>query len=928
MCKLKRSSVPRHLLVLVIIIALFSPLNLFSQDSLKTDSTTIIQSDSTYSSKVDTTIISNKVDQKEKEGDLIKWIKDNWWLVSIIIAPFLPFLFKEPKLYLKNLLFLSYKRYYNNLIKKIIKIDDFEAYPELKLINKLEGTKDLEQFNYLEIFNKTKNFFLQGKPGSGKTSLIRKYIVSQLRDEFLSLPFYKRRKFKLPVFIKYNGEDLFDLIFHNLSSNRLFKNPEDFSINWLRRQLAEGRFFIIIDDVHNLSINTREGYDSFFRLLDYSENRFILVSRDYYSKGRFGFPTYEVLDLSKDWNTAEKIIELISPDNQGSISFVFNHGYSDKLKVYNTPQLLRFFVEVYNPTLIFRQSKYQLFEKFFEHRHTKSDSKRDLKFPFLLLQEVLKELAYTNYSLNDGAYTIEYSKFRTSLTIALQNINTKYSFHNYDIQRIEQYLFEEGYLVKIDSTVLFEHDQWQEFFAAKKIESEKLPVAPLINLNSFKEVIKFICGSYIGSDFFKNKSYWSQFWEDLIDNDFFFASQCSELTITQTIGEYRSIVPKKTFADIDYIKSYTSFLDIYERVILKFFPSLFTEFHPKGAPEKGLLIVIKKDESVSLAFRAIKSGEPRVILEKDAQIQSKHGLNEKGVAFSYYHAKYNVSSLHGYMDSSACEMPPSFIAEDTIKKQLEHIITKGRLFESIPMKIEAVTRQAFSIIDQLKTGTRYRKTFTGMLEVGEILNLIHYFKEKGIYKFDCSDYFSDSHLQNETFSLLQFERDFLFVVNHLALSDDDFLRAPFQDLSEFALENLKGKYTFNDQEQRNQFLDLYSSFIEEMFLSYKEVIETNFSGIKGAFKTYRSYPIKSYIISDDNKEGFLGTYSVFFNTESHIKDVDVSIIDKSELKEIEEEHRGKAGFHSYSGIRMFRHFMPLRQLVYEMVYKEFKDMTK
>jgi len=480
------------------------------------------------------------------------------------------------------------------------------------------------------------NGHIQGRPGSGKTSLVKKFIINYCNK--LDRLFWFR---KIPVYIKYSSGNIFHEILGALNQNKYFKNSDHFTVAWLKEKLIKGKFLIFIDDVHNiLNDKTRRENSKIDTLIEYKKNTFILISRDYFSACPFHFRIYEMQGLSDDREKSEEILKIHTDKSIfQNIWMHLGHGYkTDLLKLYNTPQQLKLLARVFDQKDRFDDNKSLLFRRFLVSRHGDEEKKPNESLPLELKERILAAVAYGLFvKYQESAYSVPYYTFREVLNQSAIQINEKYGFSN-DSDSILEGLLTEGYLIKIDDKIQYEHDQWQEFFTALEIHQKEYSIKYFLTKNFGKEISLFVSGLYRLEDEIKKRKFWKSFWADISLSDFFLTDHCLKNKIRYTVGEAENIYKDYSFDEDEIISSYKDLGIYYEKIILQHLPNLREKFKPKGLSQIGVLVEKnKKNIGYRYGYRPITPNHSKkVILIDKYEIQKQ--LSKEGAPdnLTYY----------------------------------------------------------------------------------------------------------------------------------------------------------------------------------------------------------------------------------------------------------------------------------------------------
>lgn len=856
------------------------------------------------------------------------FIEEYWLYISTLLVIFVALIRNDLILFIKRLFNQSTRSYYKRLLKRLENEEPFDKFPDLKL--RANSLNDSSQTETLSDLIKTESaIHIQGKPGSGKTSLLKKYLIDQCKNR----SFFKRQY--IPIYIKYSSEDLFSGIFNSLIVNDFIKNPSHFDINWLKNLLKRKRFLLIIDDVHNLFLDEQKRSKSKIdRLKDYSNNQFILISRDYYSACPFQFKLYEIEDLSNNRDKAELILKIHS--DEGKFQRVWMHlsyGYKKELlQLYNTPQLIKLLAKVFDQKEHFDDNKSFLFKRFLKSRHEEEARKLNKPLPFVLKEKVLGSVAYELFIENrESAYSISNNNFRVLLNKNIQKIQSKYGFHDYSIDLIIEGLKQEGYLIQIDGNIQFEHDQWQEFFAALDIYQEEKSIKPFLSFNYGKEIALFVSGLYLLEDQISKKYFWQKFWEDLVINDFFLTNWCLDNRASYTVAEFNKVHENFSFDKEEFFNAYSSLLNWYEKIIHLHFPNLSLKFSPTGTDKIGILVEQnEKKVGQSYSYRPVtKKNNKRVIVTNQKIIMDLNNSNDPDGNINYYHKHYGIDHLQSYIGTSAIHSYPVELAFRDVLKQLSNFIREGNLVETEMMQEEALYIEAVSLSKMLK-GRRSEITNPSkqyVLTVGQLLEGIKKIKADEFGKFIKVPGSSLSHyeLSNRDVSIENFELKLNEHISKNRLSPSDKLVSPNSDLIE-VLKNYRFDKDKLTPDHKSFLMKRSIEFYTDVYQNYKQVLELNFPTGISHFQT--KFPVQIILVKKGTRRDRFGEKIVFFDVNELPKEVNIKAINKNEEEQLKSEYKGYHGVGIYWGLSSFSMIEPVRNSVYQLIKNEYDNLIR
>lgn len=857
-------------------------------------------------------------------------LKDIWNFIKdygFLLTPFLTLLIPPVRKALIRFFNKSYSRYCKNLVNRFKNEEPFGSFPDLKLRTK-RTPNSYRELTLSEILKSEDEIHIQGKPGSGKTSLIKKFLI-----EFCDNHRFSRPKW-IPVYIKYNNRDLFSEIFESLIERDLIKNPTHFDKDWLKDQLKKERFLVIIDDVHNLLSNEdKRSQSKIDNLLEYKKNKYVFISRDYYSACPFQFNLYEIQGLYNSRDVAEQILKVHAGEEK--FQRVWRHlhyGYKDELlHLYNTPQLLKLLAKVFDQEDRFDDNKSFLFKRFLKSRHDEENRKPNQTLPLELKEKVLGSVAYELFiEFEESAYSVPYNKFREILTESIQKIQKRLGYSEYLVDSILEGLKEEGLLIQVDENISFEHDQWQEFFAALEIHHEEKSISPFLSKNFGSEIALFVSGFYKLEEELTKRDFWKNFWEELVSSDFFLTKWCRENRQTYTVGKVGKVYEDFTYNEEEFFEAYKGVLVWYEKIINHHFPNLLLKFAPKGYKNIGLLVEQNKNEVGQLyGYRPITTqNEDKVVVTGQKEIMKLINADDPGETVNYYRKKYNISYLHSYIGTSAVQSYPVEFAFMDVESQLTDLVRDGGLIETEIMEQEALYIEAVSLSKMLK-GRQSRISNTSkqyVLTIGELLEGLDKLKNERFHSTIKVPESTLSHggLPKRNIDLEDFESRLRKHIQRKKLAGNDKIDSPNADLIEVIKDYrfIKEELT---TEHRDFLIERSVTFFKEFYQNYKKVLEVNFPTAVQHFRT--SFPVQVFLIRNGENKRF-GERLVYFDVKELNEPVDVKIVDEEDEESLKNKYQGYYGIGTYWGLKSFSRIEPIRNAVYSLIQDEYEKLDR
>ncbi len=844
-------------------------------------------------------------------------------LASPIFALFIPSIRKSWLRFYNK----SYSRYCRELVNRFKNEEVFDSFPDLKLIAN-SASSSFNELSLTEILNAEDEVHIQGKPGSGKTSLVKKFLIELCSDHRFIRPKW------IPVYIKYASNDLFSEIFNSLVERDLIKNPTHFDIDWLKDQLKKERFLIIIDDAHNLLSNeAKRDQSKIDNLLEYKKNKFVLISRDHYSACPFQFNLYDIQDLGNNRELAEKILKVHAGEERFKRVWMhLQYGYKKELlQLYDTPQLIKLLAKVFDQEERFDDNKSFLFKRFLKSRHDEENRKPNKTLPLELKEKVLGAVAYELFiELEESAYSVPYNKFREVLTKSVHKIQNRLGYSEYSVDSILEDLKEEGLLIQVDESISFEHDQWQEFFAALEIHHEEKSISPFLSKNFGSEIALFVSGFYKLEEDLTKRVFWKKIWEELVSSDFFLTKWCRENRQTYTVGEVEKVYENFTYDKNEFDEAYNGVLVWYEKIINRHFPNLVLKFAPRGYKNIGLLVEQNESEAGQLyGYRPITpKNKDKVVVTGQKEIMRLIDADDPGETVNYYRKKYNISYLHSYIGTSAVQSYPVEFAFMDVESQLSDFVRDGGLIETEIMEQEALYIEAVSLSKMLK-GRRSRISNTSkqyVLTIGELLEGLDKLKSDRFHSTIKVPESTLSHggLPKRNIDLEDFESRLRKHIQRKKLAGNDKIVSPNADL----IEVIKRYRLIKEElttEHRKFLIERSVSFFKEFYQSYKKVLEVNFPTAASHFRT--SFPVQIFLIQNGEDKRF-GEQLVYFDVKELNETVDVKIVAGEDKEKLKAEYQGYYGVGTYWGLESFSRIEPIRNAVYSLIQDEYEKLNR
>ena len=781
----------------------------------------------------------------------------------------------------------------------------------------------LDEFKHIQIF---------GKPGSGKTFLLKKLLYD------LAVELIKSKDKIIPIYLEFGKRDLYEQIIHELHSKGFVNDVALIDKNWVRNQLAKGNFIILIDDLHKLSYYITKEDTKIEELLSYSKNLFVLTSRDYFKKNEFGFVLFNMAKLSH--GEVDKIFELyLDRSKVDGIhrGILIHQGLSD---LYNTPQMLTLLAKVVEIFGSVPSNKAELFRRFLLMRN-KIELGKDISLHetrMNLKTYVLSELAFHMFQKIKSKYIIEIELCLEVLQNILKVTYEKGFEQTYAYKFID-YLFKEGYLTNYDGEVKFEHDQWQEYFAALYIHKNNIALKEFNEDYSIKEISYFVCGMY-SIDKEDEKERLNKYLCELLDFDFYLVgNSLKNFENRDTLDLVEKKYADFVVTDELLMSSYKSYLDFYENILRFHFPLLKNKFYPKTNGEIGIAIQRSKDKLGFWHgfFPISKEHKERVVLFPGI-------FDEGGKRDPIEFRNFGIElGLHAQHPDPTIYKLPIIGAFQEATNQLEQIIKSKELIETedlereslfhelnalrkklyLTKKMEDITIQEFldgfkklkiekeifhqyvhhNIVDTISLEKEVEKRFSENYEPVEIwpTNI------SGLYSHRITD--------------LEVERKLLKFIKVEQLGFDDKINPFFQLIPQSITYHGKVKYEQLSEEEKNNVLDWYADFFEKKYRNYRAMIEVNFPTLKKYFKYYYNMPLLIVLLKSGQKH-------VYWNIEKQTECIKVQTMDQTKFAEFDKSMKFKKWLSGFWIGHFDEREEILRNEVYKIIEDEFKDFYK
>lgn len=837
---------------------------------------------------------------------------------------------------------ISYDRYCNQLSQNF---REYENYPDLKLkrISSPPSNETLIDKNRTltlsEAAESGGDLHILGRPGSGKSSMLKKHALTLCSRESSS---WWSEPNKIPIYAEYRGKSLFEQIISRLNSYELSKDPSQIENNWLRNELQEGKFIILIDDAHIILSDEDEKRESdILDLLEYDNNTFVVAGRDYYPHIPVSrMKRFEIKDLSDNEEKAQQILRIHTDETKAEQAWRhIRYGQDrnsrerrDLRELYSTPQYLMLLGKGFNPDDPPRANQSLLFSRFFKYRHNEekkrnpnSTQRQELKKKILgcVAFRAFVEKAKTPYSL-------PHDDFREWLVDGVRKVRKELGY-DASVDAIEEGLRREGYLVRYENTVKFEHDQWQEFFAALEIRRESLSIAKLFPGNPAREVARFVSGFYLPEDQRRNRNFWKGFWRDIIGIDFFLFEECLNSRGFVSHGDFLDAFAEFEFTDEDLHSAYLELADCYARIIHYHFPNLTNQFAPNGTNREIGVLVEKKDDEIDFwyGYRPVGPDGEKVVIVDQGEMMDKNDSDRPLYNITYYKQEFDVSYWHA-LHSTPVHDPPVVMAFRDVREQISDFVRKGELQETSTMRQEAMYNAAVALSKRL-TGRGTPSTNVTdrfVLPINELLSGLQQLKNRRFRrKIDvpgATYHFHD--LPDRELTVEDIESQLRRYIRDYDLQPTDKITTPNADLLEVI-----NRYRWRDDEisssDRKFLIRRSVKFYRDLYVNYKSVLESSFPTSRKSFHTYSGFPIQVFLVrKDSDNRRYFGEHRVYFNVDQLSGWGSVDIVDGDEAQEVKELDGRYEYLMQPWRFDSFSRVEPIRSAVYRLIQREYEDL--
>ena len=455
---------------------------------------------------------------------------------------------------------------------------------------------------------------LLGSSGSGKSWCLGQYLSGLTDAESARQMGMGSSQQTIPIYAKSGHEHLLDALGRYLLRHGFYRDSP--SRDKVRDLISKGGLTLVIDDVH-IHLESDERLDKFglAEIMAFRDrNRIILAGRPHVARNPYGVPQVKMASLDEE--ARAEIIDHHAGTN--SKSYVADSLKRTVLRtgLYNTPQELRLVSEVVSNDLRLPDRLPELFEAVHRARlSAASDRSAQGSIDPVLTRELLGELAY-NF-LRTGAYEFSIGEAQRYIGSSLIRVGPHIAGSNTAYGVISRFV-SDGFLIKEGDTLRFEHDRWQEFFAADFLVTSQLDIGEIESTTALGGVARLAAGLQPEHVIHDAWEFWADFWDRLAESNPALAIELLTTPERTHRGEKSS-----TASAEEVLSSYGAFLDRY-RLLLKRHSGELAKRLPPSGPRRGadsIGLVVARDAASSkgplfrgywMGFRNMEEGEDPV----------------------------------------------------------------------------------------------------------------------------------------------------------------------------------------------------------------------------------------------------------------------------------------------------------------------------
>ena len=837
----------------------------------------------------------------------------------------------------------SYSSFFKTLRRKYSVYESFDDLMIMEESQKEQGGHP-KAINAALALRDNTSIQILGKPGAGKTTWLFKLLsITAMEESSNSKP-------RIPVYVEFRGDDLFLQILHFLHINNLAKDISYLTEEWLKNQLSKGRFIVLIDDVHKVIGTTDwKSASRIANLLEYSQNRFVLMSRDYFKRNEFGVRIYSVSPL--DESQMKKILLVHTGDHNTEIILQELRWNRHLNSLYDTPQMLSFLARLYEKHERIPSNKARAFSQIWNDIST-GETIKGSPLPRHLQDQLLSNLAITMLS-NRTPFWIGHSELLGVLNTKLGALTLQQGYSSFDAPNVLNEFLKIGMLISEDDGIRFRHDQWQEYFAALEIFETRIPLKQVMPFGSFRELMYFVAGMHNPDGTEAEKAYFNEFLDELVQTDFFLFGYCLKATYdeNQTIQEAHDYYSDVVVTGQDVRRLYGRFLEYYCKLIDVHFPKLKDRFEPETEGEIG--VVVEKSTSRWSYFYAFVprklAGHDGVMLLDREDATKEIGTLDENMILGHYANKFSTWGFKAIDPDPVLYESPIVGAYNDIQHQLKDLIRGKGLVDPVEVLQERIFYEGKAL------GKRH-KDFESGFTVKQLTDLLRKMRiNESIWPRFIRGKTVDTQALNEEVNRLflegfdpkrgkgsttyggiyrrninpaDIEKALNSFISRSHVNDTDFILPPMQEIPRKYWMHTKEELTEID---RQKMIEWSSKFYRKLYASYKELLEVNFPTSKSAFGTYKRFPLVVALVADEErfkKQRYLGERYVFGNVDSLTADVEIKVFTKADFDPYQKEMRRSGWFRSIWALPRDHSTEPLREAVYKMVLDEYERLVR
>ncbi len=506
---------------------------------------------------------------------------------------------------------------YNDYLRQIYTSHEDEAsLPSLDIAYPSEKTSPrpgevtdetrTERLPLLDAVEDNQALLLTGPPGAGKTVALRQVVrqaARQAADGPLAFSgaegvFQKFSRLvgdadptgnqpPFPVYVSPGDRSVYYRIAIELHSKGVGDSSP--SKEWVFEALKEGLLFVAVDDAHRFDT------DELKDLLRYSDRSpILLVGRDTKQLRSLSLQRVTMAPLTDDQQ--ESILSEYLDDR---VSVAHHALKNDELQALaSRPQTLCLLAQTYAENEHFYSDKRTLFDEALKQRYKELGGESEID-ELWCVRRFLNSLAFRMAS-GTTPYFMSIPKARGNIADTLSVLKKDFGVSGLTVNSVIDTLDERGHLRVGTSNIRFEHDQWEEFFAAEELVDQGARLDDLGTEEMMREVSLFAASKQTLEDrIWKNRAFWKGFWSMVSHLDPFWALKCErqidfrerrENDISTVVDVEKIVEDIDEPSDEDIRSSFREYLDEYKSICNKHFPRLQEIFPPHGEEQISIAV--------------------------------------------------------------------------------------------------------------------------------------------------------------------------------------------------------------------------------------------------------------------------------------------------------------------------------------------------